>query len=408
MKPFQLQTHYELLEVSVAASATEIRAAYERLSRLYDDSQVVLYGLIDARQAAALRDKLKKSLDVLTDDDARDAYDVSIGLPPRDFVKPKPKPQVSPTPSAPGWGSYAVSYVSPAPSMPAVASSSVYVMPPMAERRSEPRLPTVPAVVTARPPVAEAPPRHSGEGRDPAHRPSAPAPAVEAPPRHPPRQLAEDPAHRPTTAEAPQQASLFTSMPAPQIFERRREVPETPTPAAEPIAAPEISAPQLRIGTPVRLADFHSGHTPPPQPETAAVPFSAEAPVTSTPEEPPVPQLDDEAVQVSIVPAKPVVRETRLVDPKPKPYEVPAGVEINGSLLKQVRMARALTVAQLAERTRIGLKHLENLEADKYDVLPATVYLRGMLMSLARELGLDGIAVCKSYLSFVDAHRAKH
>jgi cytoskeletal protein RodZ len=86
---------------------------------------------------------------------------------------------------------------------------------------------------------------------------------------------------------------------------------------------------------------------------------------------------------------------------------VPAGVEFNGDLLRQVRMARGLSLLQVAERTRIGVRHLENLENDRYEQLPVAVYLRGMLMSLARELGLDGIRVSKSYLTFVEAHLSK-
>ncbi|MBL8916402.1 MAG: helix-turn-helix domain-containing protein [Archangium sp.] len=95
------------------------------------------------------------------------------------------------------------------------------------------------------------------------------------------------------------------------------------------------------------------------------------------------------------------------VEARPKPYEVPPEAEFNGGLLRQVRMARGLSLSQLAERTRIGSKHLENVEADRYDALPAVVYLRGILMNLARELGLDGIRVSKSYLAFVEAHRSK-
>lgn len=120
-----------------------------------------------------------------------------------------------------------------------------------------------------------------------------------------------------------------------------------------------------------------------------------------------MPRLDDEDVQVSIVPSRAAPRDHRPAEPKLKPYEVPPGVEFNGDLLRQVRLARGVSLAQLAERTRIGLKHLEHIEGDRYDALPATVYLRGILMNVARELGLDGLAVAKSYLAFVEAHRAK-
>jgi cytoskeletal protein RodZ len=62
---------------------------------------------------------------------------------------------------------------------------------------------------------------------------------------------------------------------------------------------------------------------------------------------------------------------------------------------------------QVSERTRISVRHLENVEADRYDALPATVYLRGMVMNLARELKLDPIRVARSYLALVASVQAK-
>jgi cytoskeletal protein RodZ len=55
-------------------------------------------------------------------------------------------------------------------------------------------------------------------------------------------------------------------------------------------------------------------------------------------------------------------------------------------------------VPQLSERTKVTRHHLENIEADRFKALPAPVYLRGILMSLARELRLDGQKVARSYL----------
>ena len=80
MKPFQAQTYYELLEVSVSASAEEIRGAYERLNRLYSDDQVALYGLIDASQCEALRGKLKEAFDVLADEPRRETGNCRVIL----------------------------------------------------------------------------------------------------------------------------------------------------------------------------------------------------------------------------------------------------------------------------------------------------------------------------------------
>jgi DNA-binding XRE family transcriptional regulator len=86
-------------------------------------------------------------------------------------------------------------------------------------------------------------------------------------------------------------------------------------------------------------------------------------------------------------------------EPKPKPIELPPNTEFNGELLRRVRESRNLTLAQLAERTRISSKHLENVEADRYAALPTTVYLRGILMNIARELALDPLRVSRSYLA---------
>jgi cytoskeletal protein RodZ len=109
---------------------------------------------------------------------------------------------------------------------------------------------------------------------------------------------------------------------------------------------------------------------------------------------------------VAIVPVRSPAKDHK-PEPRPKPYEIPEGVEINGDLLKQVRLAKGLSLVQVSDRTRISVRHLENVEGDRYDALPAPVYLRGILMSLARELGLDGLRVSKSYLTFVEAHRSK-
>jgi hypothetical protein len=78
--------------------------------------------------------------------------------------------------------------------------------------------------------------------------------------------------------------------------------------------------------------------------------------------------------------------------------DIPPDAEFNGELLRQVREAYGLSLQQVAERTRITRIHLENVEADRYDHLPATVYLRGILVNLARELRLDPARVSKSYL----------
>lgn len=89
-------------------------------------------------------------------------------------------------------------------------------------------------------------------------------------------------------------------------------------------------------------------------------------------------------------------------EPRARGMEVSPDAVFNGELLRQIRKTKGMTVQVLADRTRISSRHLENVEADRYDALPATVYLRGMLMSIARELGLDALRVSKGYLALVE------
>jgi curved DNA-binding protein CbpA len=86
---------------------------------------------------------------------------------------------------------------------------------------------------------------------------------------------------------------------------------------------------------------------------------------------------------------------------------IPPDAEFNGELLREIRQSRGLTLQQVCERTRISLRHLENVEADRYDALPTTVYLRGIVMSLARELKLDPLRVARSYLGLVASAKEK-
>jgi len=88
---------------------------------------------------------------------------------------------------------------------------------------------------------------------------------------------------------------------------------------------------------------------------------------------------------------------------RPRVLEIPEGAEFSGEMLRRARESRGLTIQQIADRTRISARHLENIEADRYAALPATVYLRGILCNLARELGLDQARVARSYLELAAA-----
>jgi hypothetical protein len=175
--------------------------------------------------------------------------------------------------------------------------------------------------------------------------------------------------------------------------------PRTEPPALErPATAPTVNGAQASLKLDARPARWPLRQSagarppglpsptqrtqPPPLPAANAEPRSAAPPAG----------LEVEAGQraVSVPPAA--------VEERPRMPELPPDVEFNGELLRQVREARGLTLQQVAERTRIGRAHLERVEADRYADLPPSVYLRGILVSLARELKLDATRVSKSYL----------
>jgi cytoskeletal protein RodZ len=84
--------------------------------------------------------------------------------------------------------------------------------------------------------------------------------------------------------------------------------------------------------------------------------------------------------------------------PAPAPVMVPDGTAWSGEVLKKIREARGISVQQISERTRVTRHHIEHIEGDRFHLLPAPVYLRGILLSIARELRLDGQKVARSYL----------
>jgi hypothetical protein len=167
--------------------------------------------------------------------------------------------------------------------------------------------------------------------------------------------------------------------------------PGLPAMAAPPVAGPiraEIEPPPA------------SRAAPPPSPEAVeagaatleAAPGSAAATSSPVPPQAPIPPAP---IMLSR-PLAPILLEREVAAPREPP--VPEGSAWTGEMLRRVRESRGLTLQQVAERTRVTRHHLENIEQDRFQALPAPVYLRGIIMSLARELRLDGQKVARSYL----------
>jgi len=82
---------------------------------------------------------------------------------------------------------------------------------------------------------------------------------------------------------------------------------------------------------------------------------------------------------------------------RPDPVVLPEPV--NGRVLKAHREERGIRLREIADSTKITLRYLEYIEADRYSALPAAVYLRGFLQEYARAIGLDPRRTSESYLA---------
>jgi flagellar biosynthesis protein FlhG len=61
--------------------------------------------------------------------------------------------------------------------------------------------------------------------------------------------------------------------------------------------------------------------------------------------------------------------------------------ESTGGFLRQLRENAGLTLKDLAHRTKVSPMRLDQIEQEKFDLLPAPVYLRGFVFAYAKAVG---------------------
>lgn len=98
-------------------------------------------------------------------------------------------------------------------------------------------------------------------------------------------------------------------------------------------------------------------------------------------------------------------------EPRPAPSEPPAAAPapsvrflpepVTGESLRRAREERRVSLHEIAGATKIGVRFLEYIEADRHGELPALVYIRGFVQEYARYLGLDPRRTADSYLKRV-------
>lgn len=91
---------------------------------------------------------------------------------------------------------------------------------------------------------------------------------------------------------------------------------------------------------------------------------------------------------------KPSITDDLVIDAQKN--TVPVVAISPGVMLRNAREAKGLPVADLAVILKISVKKLEALETDRFDLLPDTVFVRALALSVCRALKMDAIPVMAS------------
>jgi hypothetical protein len=411
MKHFEQQSYYELLEVPVTASEDQILDAYARAMETYSPDSIAVYSLVEPEQLESLRQRLGQALEVLSELERRLEYDRQIGVKRSDEELARLRAESLKRAVGSGDQKQPASGEGEAPAPVAVQAQE-----PAVEQAPAPEVRAVAAEPVASAPVEEEPvidvetvvEENPATGKDAAS--ERPAPEVHA---------STEP-EAPVTPSAPVQPMAARPAAAPAPVPAATQVPGIRTAMHSRPARPGVVPPPLPSRNGVRPPIASRAEAGAQRPATEQPPST---PVPSTPEKargvvrPPVgTQLGDAPVlsqaaaiataesalaQVSVKARDSRTRLKTVVD-------IPSDAEFNGELLRCVREGRGISLQMLADRTRISSRHVESIEADRYDSLPASVYLRGMLMSIARELGLDPLRVSRSYMALVASGEKSH
>src|SRR5215212_5908040 len=84
------------------------------------------------------------------------------------------------------------------------------------------------------------------------------------------------------------------------------------------------------------------------------------------------------------------------------PWDKPPEAETTaafGDWLRRQREMREISLRDIADRTKISLRYLEAMEADRFDLLPAPIFAKGFLREYARYVGLSPDEVVNHYLA---------
>ncbi len=105
-----------------------------------------------------------------------------------------------------------------------------------------------------------------------------------------------------------------------------------------------------------------------------------------------------EPLALSARTTRPALDAEQLMLQKELQREIGPDTEFTGGLLRKVRESLGVELVEIADKTKIARTHLQAIEDERFEELPALVYTRGFLGELAKQLKLDPAQVQKTYL----------
>lgn len=79
--------------------------------------------------------------------------------------------------------------------------------------------------------------------------------------------------------------------------------------------------------------------------------------------------------------------------------------EFDGARLRRARLRNGVELEEIAGVTKVNPTYLRFLEEERFDELPAAVYVRGFVMGYASCVGLEPAVVARSYMQRYEAVR---
>ena len=126
MKSLHDQSHYEVLDVARSAGADEIERAYRLAVSTYAERSLACYSIYDEREIESLRDRIETAYKVLSDGDARAAYDRATGGAEVNAEAPQTEAPARVEVEAEGWREVPLASQAVEPELSAAAASEAF------------------------------------------------------------------------------------------------------------------------------------------------------------------------------------------------------------------------------------------------------------------------------------------